>query len=142
MQAGPEQEEILQAIYDVFREYLLPILRCRFLQASAAEWEHRLAEAGVPVGRVMSVVDALKDPQVQARAGVVGYEHPRLGQVRQVASPLNIGDFDPVYAPAPDRGAQTAAVLKELCGYDDSRLASARRAGAFGRSSDEWIPNE
>jgi crotonobetainyl-CoA:carnitine CoA-transferase CaiB-like acyl-CoA transferase len=52
--------------------------------------------------------------------------------VRQVASPLRLSGHEAQLRPGPDRGADTEAVLRELCGYDDARLAAARAAGAFG----------
>ena len=57
------------------------------------------------------------------------YAHPRLGEVRQFASPLRMGTS---YTPAPARGEGTEPLLRELCGYDDARLRTAREEGAFG----------
>jgi crotonobetainyl-CoA:carnitine CoA-transferase CaiB-like acyl-CoA transferase len=60
------------------------------------------------------------------------YAHPRLGAVRQVASPLRLSGHEPQMRPGPERGADTEAVLRELCGYDEERVAAARAGGAFG----------
>jgi len=87
----------------------------------------------VPSGRVNTVAEALQDEQTRARGAVVAFEHPRLGPVREVATPLRVGDEPPPLAPGPARGEHTDAVLRDLCGYGDERLADLRRAGVFGR---------
>jgi crotonobetainyl-CoA:carnitine CoA-transferase CaiB-like acyl-CoA transferase len=89
----------------------------------------RLSQHGVPCGAVNDVLGVLDDPQVAARDALVSYAHPRLGEVRQFASPLRMGAS---YTPAPARGEGTETLLRELCGYDDARLSAAREEGAFG----------
>lgn len=117
---------------DTHRDALLPMLRARFAERDAAAWVADLEAAGVPVGRVNSVTEALQDPQVRARDGLAEYEHPRLGPVRQIASPLRISGHAPAPRPGPTRGADGDELLRVICGYDDERLAAARAAGAFG----------
>jgi formyl-CoA transferase len=111
---------------DANRDALLPLLRERFAADSADTWVERLEAAGVPVGRVNDVRAALDE------ADLVEYDHPRLGAVRQVSSPLRMSGHRAEVAPGPARGADTEALLRELCGYDDARVAAARAAGAFG----------
>ena len=114
------------------RDELLPLLRRRFAERGAEEWVEVLGATGVPVGRVNSVAEALADPQVAAREGIVEYEHPRLGTIRQVASPLRVGGHHPVREPASALGEDGERLLAELCGYDRERLSRARAGGAFG----------
>ena len=70
--------------------------------------------------------DAVED------ARLVEYEHPRLGSVRQVASPLRLSDAEPPARPAPARGEHTESVLVELCGYPAGRVQELADAGVFG----------
>jgi crotonobetainyl-CoA:carnitine CoA-transferase CaiB-like acyl-CoA transferase len=123
----PEDERFadMQA-RDAHRDELLPILRERFAAESADTWVARLEAAGVPVGKVNDVRGALQE------AEIVEYAHPRLGPVRLLASPLRLSGHRAAVSPGPARGADTEALLRELCGYDDARLAAARAAGAFG----------
>lgn len=115
------------------RDELLPVLRARFAEETAVEWVSRLEAAGVPVGEVRDVRGALEDKQVIARDGVVGYEHPALGYVRHVASPLRIDGHTAPASPAPARGGDTEELLRTLCGYGEEDVRAAREAGAFGR---------
>jgi crotonobetainyl-CoA:carnitine CoA-transferase CaiB-like acyl-CoA transferase len=114
------------------REPLLATLRARFLGATSATWVERLTAAGVPVGEVRDVAAALEDPQVDARGGLLEYQHPLLGLVRQPASPLRISGHGEPPAPAPRLGEGTAELLSRRCGWSAERLQQARACGAFG----------
>jgi len=110
---------------------LLAILEPIFLQRSAAEWLGPLREAGVPAGPVNDVAGALTDEHTAARGLVVETEHPRFGTVRQLASPVRVGDEPTRYRRAPRRGEDAGAVLHDLLGYDAERIRALDEAGAF-----------
>ena len=114
------------------RDALVPELRRTFLTRTTEEWLEALTAAGVPNARVNDVAEALADPQVHARRGLVEIEHPRLGTVRQVATPLRVGDEEKPARRAPSRGEDTERVLVDLCGYPRERVRELAAAGAFG----------
>ena len=114
------------------RDELLPILREAFRPRTTAEWQVILSEAGVPHGPVYEVGEALEDEQALAREDVVEVEHPELGTVRQIASPLRISGEPNLLGRGPYRGEHTDELLRDLCGYSDEELASLRADGAFG----------
>jgi crotonobetainyl-CoA:carnitine CoA-transferase CaiB-like acyl-CoA transferase len=113
------------------RGELEPILEAAFAQRTSAEWLQLLADMGVPSSAVNEVEDALQDPQATARGAVVEYDHPSLGQVRQVASPLRLGDELPIRR-APFRGEHTEEVLVGVCGYTPERVRELAAQGVFG----------
>jgi crotonobetainyl-CoA:carnitine CoA-transferase CaiB-like acyl-CoA transferase len=114
------------------RDELLPILREDFRRHPTGHWLDVLARAGVPHGPVYEVREALEDRQAQARGDVVEVEHPSLGTVRQIASPLRLtGEPNPLVR-GPLRGEHTDEVLRALCGYSDDRIAELRGQGTFG----------
>jgi crotonobetainyl-CoA:carnitine CoA-transferase CaiB-like acyl-CoA transferase len=113
------------------RDELAAILDAAFAERTSADWLSLLAEAGVPSAPVNDVAAALDDPQVHARTGIVETDHPALGAVRQVASPLRLGDEAPTRR-APFRGEHTESVLAEVCGYSPERVRELAAAGVFG----------
>jgi crotonobetainyl-CoA:carnitine CoA-transferase CaiB-like acyl-CoA transferase len=117
------------------RDALLPVLEEAFRARTSAEWLAVLAEAGVPSAAVNDVAGALADPQAQARGDVVEVDHPRLGRVRQVASPLRLSGADAPLRRAPYRGEHTEQVLVEVCGYAPERVRALAAAGVFGDPS-------
>ena len=114
------------------RDALVPELRKTFRERRTDEWLDTLSAAGVPNARVNDVAEALADPQVAARGGLVEIEHPRLGPVRQVATPLRVGEEEKPARRAPFRGEDTEPVLVDLCGYSPERVRRLAAAGAFG----------
>ena len=111
---------------------LLAILDTVFVAESSEHWIEVLADAGVPCGPVNDVAGALRDPQTTARSMVVETEHPRFGTVRQVASPVRVGDEAPSYRRAPLLDEDAGDVLQDLLGYHPSLIEELRRGGAFG----------
>jgi crotonobetainyl-CoA:carnitine CoA-transferase CaiB-like acyl-CoA transferase len=81
---------------------------------------------------VNTVAEALADEHTFSRRMIVTTEHPRFGEVRQVASPVRVGDAEPSYRRAPSRGEDTDDVLGELLGYDAARITELRSRSAFG----------
>ncbi|HSZ42415.1 MAG TPA: CoA transferase [Trebonia sp.] len=112
---------------------LLAILDAVFRSRTAPEWLDVLRAAGVPCGPVNSVHDALSDPQTAARGMVVETEHPRFGTVRQVRSPVRVGDRGTSYRRAPARHEDAGHVLRDLLAYDDDRIGDLGLGGAFGQ---------
>ncbi len=118
---------------DTHRDELLGILDRAFATRPATEWITALEEAGVPTGPVLDVPEALADPQVSARNLVVETEHDRFGTVRQLASPVRVGEPDPgSHHRAPRRDEHRAQILSEVLGYDATRIGELATAGAFG----------
>lgn len=99
----------------------------------ATSWESRLADAGVPAGRVLTVTDALAQPQVHDRqlvheVEVRGSSRPR--SVPILGNGIHVAGEPPRPSAAPPRlGEHTAAVLRDL-GYSGEEIAALRDAGA------------
>jgi crotonobetainyl-CoA:carnitine CoA-transferase CaiB-like acyl-CoA transferase len=119
------------AARDHNRDELAVILDAAFAERTSADWLAVLAEAGVPSAPVNDVASALQDRQAAARGSILELEHPALGTVRQVASPLRLGDEQPL-ARAPFRGEHTESVLTDVCGYSGERIRELAAAGVFG----------
>lgn len=112
-------------------ETLLAELEAVFATKTSEHWLALLRKAGVPCGPVNSVAQALRDPHTLARGMVVETEHPYFGTVRQVASPLRVGaSAERVHRRGPRRGEDAGYVLRELLGYDESRIERLTGQGA------------
>jgi crotonobetainyl-CoA:carnitine CoA-transferase CaiB-like acyl-CoA transferase len=97
------------------RETLIPLLKHALRTRSAAEWQRRLASTGIPTGTVRTVGEALRSPEAAARSMVKTVQHPTIGQLQLVASPLHLSGT-PVREPAapPLLGEHTTEVLAQL----------------------------
>ncbi len=118
------------------RDELIPVLEDVFRSRTVDAWVEALVAAGVPASRVNSVEEALADPQTVAREDVVEHEHPSLGRVRSIRTPLRLAEGEqslerpPVRGPF--RGEHTEEVLVELCGYTPERVDELASEGVFG----------
>ena len=80
-----------------------------------AHWIEVLNAAGVPCGPVLTLDQALADPQVQHEQLVMDVDHPGHGTVRMTGFPLKFSDTPlRVRRHAPELGADTAAVLSTV----------------------------
>lgn len=111
---------------------VLAVLEEVFLQRTVAEWLEPLYAASIPCGPINDVGQALQEEQTLARGMVVETEHPRWGRLRQVASPVKVGDQPVAYRRAPLRNEDFDEVMTDLLGYSDERLAALTASGAFG----------
>ncbi|WP_433413053.1 CaiB/BaiF CoA transferase family protein [Microtetraspora malaysiensis] len=111
---------------------LLPLLEDIFTTRTTVDWLAELTPAGVPCGRVNTVERALAEPHTIARDLIVTTEHPRYGTLRNLASPVRVGDLRPGYRRAPRRNEDAGYVLGDLLGYDRERIEALRDGGAFG----------
>jgi crotonobetainyl-CoA:carnitine CoA-transferase CaiB-like acyl-CoA transferase len=116
----------------VNRSVLEPLLDQCFLTRPAADWIELLSEAGVPCAPVNDVAQALADPQTDARRMVVETTHPRWGIVRQVASPVKVGEVPTSYRRAPTRDEDREDILRNLLGYREGRVLPAHSGGTVG----------
>ena len=110
------------------REELVPVLEAVFSARTTAEWLARLQREGVPVAPINTVDQVVSDPQVRLREMVVDLEHPTLGTLRTLGTPVR-AEGAPPFRPAPPRalGEDTAPVLRELLGYSPERIDLLRQ---------------
>ncbi|MCH7608785.1 MAG: CoA transferase [Chloroflexi bacterium] len=88
-------------------------------------WVALLTSAGVPAAPVNSVEEAVADPQVRSRGMIAEVPHPRGGTYRTPGNPIKLsGAGADSFTPPPELGADTRSVLRDVLGYDDSRIGA------------------
>ena len=94
-----------------------------------AEWIAAFDAAGVPVGPVNTIGEALEHPQTRARDMVVEVDHPRAGATRALGCPLHFSRTPTrITRAAPLLGEHTREVLREY-GYEDTDIDALIRDG-------------
>ncbi|SRR5579884_71031 len=91
----------------------------------------RLQAAGVAAAPVQDVEDQLeRDPQYRARGLYVQLDEPEMGPVLTEYPPVRLSETPPeVRAPAPLMGEHTAAVLRDVLGYDAATIEKLAAEG-------------
>jgi crotonobetainyl-CoA:carnitine CoA-transferase CaiB-like acyl-CoA transferase len=86
----------------------------------------------IPCGPINDYAQVFADPQVQAREMVVEIEHPTLGSLRTLGSPIKLSATPPdVRRRAPMLGEHTNEVLT-AAGLSDVQIRELRNSGAIG----------
>ncbi|MCY0906179.1 CaiB/BaiF CoA transferase family protein [Arthrobacter sp. H14-L1] len=112
------------------RQTLIPLLEQIMRERTTAEWVADLDAAGVPVGPIQTVDQALKDPQVLARNMVSELVHPTAGPMKVVGCPVRLTRTPPSVRTAPPLlGQDTDEVLAGL-GFATERIQSLHLSGA------------
>jgi crotonobetainyl-CoA:carnitine CoA-transferase CaiB-like acyl-CoA transferase len=115
------------------RDSLIPALQKIFLTRTYEEWEALLLANDIPVGAINNIGQVVEHPQVQARKAFIEMEHPTVGRVRAVASPVRMSKTPAeVRSPAPLHGQHTSEVLHEVLGLTEARIAELKDKGVLG----------
>ena len=110
---------------------LLPRLRDIIRGKPCDQWLRELRAAGVPCGRINTVAEALGDPHVLERGFIIELEHPALGPIKSLATPIHLADTPLVYRRHPPRlGEHSDEVAGEI-GYSPAEIAQLRAAGVL-----------
>ncbi len=101
-----------------------------FATKTTVEWIDFGIEHNVPLAPINTPQTLPDDPQFQDR--LEWLPASELG-ADQLPLPLKIsGPAQPTITKAPELGQHTDAVLQELLGYDDAKLAELHGSGALG----------
>ncbi|HZP15173.1 MAG TPA: CoA transferase, partial [Nocardioides sp.] len=101
-----------------------------FATRTVAEWLEFGEKVNTPIAPFNTPQNIGADPQFQARLGWIPKE--RLG-ADQLPTPIKyIDEKLPVPEKAPTVGEHNDAVLRDILGYDDARIAALKEVGALG----------
>lgn len=94
---------------------LAPLIEAVLTTRDTQHWIDRIASFGVPCGPIYGVDQVLSDPQVLHRNMVLELNHPRLGKIRVVGSPIKLSDTPVTMRRHPPAlGEHTAEVAAEF----------------------------
>lgn len=106
-------------------------------QRTTADWLERFDRAGVPAGPVMFTEQLFEDPQVLANDLVAQVEHPLLGSVRMVGTPIQMTETPlRVRGCSPLLGQHNEEILAEL-GYGPEEIDRLRDQGVLNGGLEE-----
>ena len=123
---GPERDKMIEDVKEVF------------LTKTRDEWFKILSEAETCVAPAYEMQETFKDPHVLARNMVWEMDHPKVGKVKQMGSPMKLSDTPATFRNfAPLLGENTEELMKEL-GYSGEDINKLHDSGAIKA----WRPDD
>ena len=112
------------------REELARLIEEETLKQPIAFWLGELEQAGVPCGPILNYKEALETPQAIAREMTVAVDHPTLGPLRTLGTPIKMSHtpLNPKRR-GPMLGEHTDDVLS-AAGYSTDEIEQLRYSGA------------
>jgi len=114
------------------REDLTRRIEAITTRQTRAHWLSLFEAHDIPCGPINDYAQVFADPQVRAREMVVEVEHPKLGRIRSLGSPIKMS-ATPADASrrAPLLGEHTNEILTGI-GVSEPEIARLRASGAIG----------
>lgn len=112
---------------------LLPMLEEIIRHRTVDQWLSVLYPASIPCGPINDVAQAMLEPHTIARNLIFETEHPRYGTIKNLASPVKVGNEAVSHRRAPQRNENFDEVMSGLLKYSPEKIASLGDAGAFGK---------
>jgi Predicted acyl-CoA transferases/carnitine dehydratase len=111
------------------QDEMFSYLRAMFRTKTRAEWEIELKDVDACWAPVLGIDEVFANSQVLSRNMLLEMDHPRLGKIKQIGSPIKLSDT-PARAELspPDRGQHTSEYLLNL-GYSANEISNLKEAG-------------
>jgi crotonobetainyl-CoA:carnitine CoA-transferase CaiB-like acyl-CoA transferase len=114
---GEEREEVFKEIQE------------GLLKKTQKEWMNVFINLDACVMPVKSFAEAIQDPQIRARNMVVDINHPKLGKIQNIASPIKYSRTPlSIRSTAPKTGQNTKEILGSL-GYSVEQIQNFEKDG-------------
>ena len=111
------------------REEVFNEIQKEFLKKTQKEWMNIFISLDACVMPVKSFAEAIQDPQIKARNMVVDIDHPKLGKIQNIASPIKYSRTPlTIRSIAPKAGQNTKEILDSL-GYSTEQIQNFKKNG-------------
>jgi len=119
------------------RKELTPLLEARLTEKPTLHWVEALNAQDVPSGEILSLKEALRQPQIAHRGVLYKVDVPQLGEVEVLGmTALFDRTSTAVTAPPPLLGQHNAEILGRL-GYSRAELVELERKSVIGKTVEE-----
>lgn len=120
------------------REALWPLLEEAFATQEAKKWVPALLDAGVPVGEVNNLAEALSDPQVIHRQMVLDLQGGGDKHARVAGNPIKfMGEEEAPHSYPPALGQHSRKVFTSVLGLSDAEFDKYRSDGIILEAGDK-----
>ena len=106
-------------------------LEARLATRTTNQWLELMATRDIWCAPVKDFEAIFSDPQVEASQIVTTVEHPKIGPLKLIRTPITLSDTpSSIRRPSPRVGEHNEEILREL-GYDDSKIEQLEKEGVL-----------
>ena len=110
------------------RKALIDLISDETRKESVDHWIKRFNEVGVPCGKINTIEEALKHPQIEPCHMIQTLEHSKLGSIELVGPAVKIENYENKPIAPPTLGQDTRTILKELLNKTNEEIDSLYEA--------------
>ncbi|MFC1957732.1 CaiB/BaiF CoA transferase family protein [Chloroflexota bacterium] len=118
-------------------EVITGLIEGMLLTKTAQEWEKIFFGAGIPVGVVNNVAQAISQPQVLHRNMVVSVQQPTGEEWKFAGNPIKIEGNMEIFKAAPQLGENTTEILSGILGYSEEYIDKLRETNIVWEPQNE-----
>jgi len=118
------------ANYDVLKQIITP----RLMKMTRDEVATELGEAGIAVGPVNTLAEALEDPQTKAREMIRELTNPEYGPIKQLGIPVKLSETPGKIEGAPPRFGEHNAEVLSMLGHSQTQIDDYRKQGVVAET--------
>lgn len=104
------------------RSVLVNLITEETRQKSVDHWIDALNNVGVPCGRINTIEEALKHPQIGPCRMIKTIKHAKLGNIELVGSAVKVENYENEGTAPPALGQDTKTILRELLSKTDKEI--------------------
>lgn len=113
-------------------EQLVAFLDQLFATKPRDEWLDILAKHDLPAAPVNRLIELVNDVQITENGYIVDFEHPKLGKIKIPGYPVHFSQAQAgTRSAAPELGAHTESVLRDIGGYSEQEISQLRAEGVI-----------
>jgi crotonobetainyl-CoA:carnitine CoA-transferase CaiB-like acyl-CoA transferase len=113
------------------REILIPLLTPIFMEKTVGDWLSLIGDQ-FPCGPINNFEQVFSMPHVKEREMLVEMQHPTIGALPLVGSPLKMGSTPVSYRlPPPLIGEHTEEILTKVLGLSSEKVTQLRESGCI-----------
>src|SRR5262249_41913738 len=86
----------------------------------------------IPCGPILSMKELAEDQSLRATGTVVEVDHPVRGTYLSVGNPIKLSASPSEVVRSPLLGEHTEEILRDVLGFDESKIAQVQESGALG----------
>lgn len=113
------------------RKELIHLISQETKKETVEHWIEKLNSVGVPCGKINTIEEALKHPQIGPCRMIQTLQHSKLGKIELFGPPVKVENYENEPTAPPTLGQDTVSVLKDVLLKTEEEIAQLQEANVI-----------